>query len=98
MQEPQERQVQSLGWKDPLEKEMAAHSSIPAGKIPWKEAPGGLHPRGIREPDTTEQLSTHTQTLKLRRLSKGQHCFLQSLPLKSFPTEAQMATIIQMAT
>ena len=62
MQEPQERQVRSLGWKDPLEEEMAAHSSIPAGKIPWTEEPGRLHPWGIREPDTTERLSTSTST------------------------------------
>ena len=31
----QETWVRSLGWEDPLEKEMAAHSSIPAWKIPW---------------------------------------------------------------
>ena len=33
---------QSLGWEDPLEKEMAAHSSILAWEIPWTEEPGGL--------------------------------------------------------
>ena len=40
----QETQVQSLGWEDPLEKEMATHSSILilAWKIPWIEEPGGL--------------------------------------------------------
>ena len=38
----QETQVQSLGWKDPLEKEMATHSSILAWKITWTEEPGGL--------------------------------------------------------
>ena len=37
-----ETQVQSLGWEDPLEKEMATHSSILACKIPWTEKPGGL--------------------------------------------------------
>ena len=36
-----ETQVQSLGWEDPLEKEMAAHSSILAWRIPWTEDPGG---------------------------------------------------------
>ena len=35
-------QVQSLGWEDPLEGEMAAHSSIHVWKIPWVEEPGGL--------------------------------------------------------
>ena len=34
--------VQSLGWEDPLEKEIGTHSSILAWKIPWKEEPGGL--------------------------------------------------------
>ena len=38
----QETWVQSLGWEDPLEKEMATHSSILAWKIPWMEEPGGL--------------------------------------------------------
>ena len=34
--------VQSLGWEDPTEEEMASHSSIPAGKILWTEKPGRL--------------------------------------------------------
>ena len=38
----QETQVQSLGWEDPLEKEMATHSGILAWRIPWTEEPGGL--------------------------------------------------------
>ena len=38
----QETWVQSLGWEDPLEKEMAAHSSILAWRIPWTEKPGRL--------------------------------------------------------
>ena len=37
MQEMQETQVWFLGWKDPLEKEMATHSSIVAWEIPWTE-------------------------------------------------------------
>ena len=37
-----ETQVQSLGWEDPLEKEMATHSSTLAWNIPWTEKPGGL--------------------------------------------------------
>ena len=38
--------VQSLGWQDPLEKEMATHFSILAWKIPWTEEPGGLQSMG----------------------------------------------------
>ena len=37
----QETQVKSLGWEDPLEKEMANHSGILAWKIPWAEEPAG---------------------------------------------------------
>ena len=54
-----ETRVQSLGWKDPLEKEMATHSSTLAWKIPWTEEPGGLSPWGRKELDTTEQLHFH---------------------------------------
>ena len=42
----QETQVQSLGREDPLEKEMATHSSILAWRIPWMEEPGGLYSMG----------------------------------------------------
>ena len=42
----QEMQAQSLGLEDPLEKEMATHSSILAWKIPWTEEPGGLQSTG----------------------------------------------------
>ena len=38
----QEMQFHSLGWEDPLEKEMATHSTIFAWEIPWTEEPGGL--------------------------------------------------------
>ena len=42
----QETQVQSLGWEDALEKEMATHSSILAWKISWTEEPGRLQSMG----------------------------------------------------
>ena len=41
-----ETQVQSLGGEDPLEKEMATHSSTHVWKIPWMEKPGGLQSMG----------------------------------------------------
>jgi len=44
----QETQVQSLGWKDPLEKEIATHSSILAWEIPWSEESGGLQSMGLQ--------------------------------------------------
>ena len=42
----QETRVRSLGWEDPLEKEMATHSIILAWEIPWTEEPGGLQSTG----------------------------------------------------
>ena len=45
----QETQVQSLGWEDPLEKEMATHSSILAWEMPWTEEPGGLEFMGSQK-------------------------------------------------
>ena len=48
-----ETRVQSLGREDPLEKEMAIHSSILAWRIPRAEEPGGLQSMGSQEADTT---------------------------------------------
>ena len=48
----QETWVQSLGWKDSLEKEMATHSSILAWEIPWTEEPGGLQSMGLQKSQT----------------------------------------------
>ena len=49
----QEMQVQFLGWEDPMEKEMAIHSSILAWEIPWTEKPGRLQSMGLQESDIT---------------------------------------------
>ena len=54
-----ETRVWSLGQEDPLEKEMATHSSILAWRIPWTEEPGGLQPMSCKQWDTTEQLHFH---------------------------------------
>ena len=48
--------VQSLGREDPLEMEMATHSSILAWRIPWMEEFGGLQSMSRKESDTTERL------------------------------------------
>ena len=49
-----ETQVLSLGWEDPLEKEIATHSSILVWEIPWIEEPGGLQSMGVtKELDMT---------------------------------------------
>ena len=52
--------VQSLGWEDPLEKEMAAHSRIFAWEIPWTEEPGRLQSMGLQKSWT--RLSDFTST------------------------------------
>ena len=49
----QETWVQSLGWGDPLEKEMATHSSILAWEITWTKEPDSLQSMGSQELDTT---------------------------------------------
>ena len=53
----QETQVQSLGWKDPLEKGMATHSSILAWRIQWTKSLVGYSPWNHKESDTTERLT-----------------------------------------
>ena len=63
----QETQVQSLGWEDPLEKEIATHSSILAWKIPWIEEPGGLQSIGCQRVRHDEQL--HIQVNKMPYIS-----------------------------
>ena len=49
----QETQVRFLGWEDPLEKEMATHTSTLAWRIPWTEEPGRLLSLGLQESHTT---------------------------------------------
>ena len=61
----QETQVRFLSWEDPLEKEIATHSSILAWRIPWTEEPGGLQTMGSKELDMTEQLTLSENNLKL---------------------------------
>ena len=64
--------VRSLGWEDPLEKEMATHSSILAWKIPWTEDPGGLQSMGsqsrtqLRVCTFTSLKHTYTGTILIK--------------------------------
>ena len=76
----QETRVRSLGQEDPLEKEMATHSSNLAWRIPWTEEPGGLQPMGS-ESDRT-QLLKHTGSLRAGHVSS---CFFIWQP--QLPTE-----------
>ena len=59
----QEMWVQSLSWEDPLEKEMATHSSILAWKIPWTVETDGLESRGSQESDMTSELNSSSKRL-----------------------------------
>ena len=61
----QETRVQSLGWEDSLEKEMATHYSISAWRILWTEASGVLKSWSRKEADTTEATSTFTSIMSL---------------------------------
>ena len=91
----QETCVQSLGWEDPLEKEMATHSSVLAWRISWTEEPGGYSPQGQKVSDMTERL-----TLPLSSSSKfPSHsernffliffCIIFSIQLKWFPLKKE---------
>ena len=55
--------VWSLGWKDPLEEDMATHSSILVWRIPWTEEPGGLWSVGSQSWIWLKQLGTHASLM-----------------------------------
>ena len=59
MQDMQETQLPSLVWEDPLEEEMATHSSVLAWRIPWTEQPSGLLPRGGAKSHTPLSTCAH---------------------------------------
>ena len=62
----QETRVPSLGWEDPLEEEMATHSSILAWKIPWTEEPGQLQSMGwqrVRQDLATKPLALYDRKI-----------------------------------
>ena len=59
----QETRVRSLGWEDPLEKEMATQSCTLAWKIPWNEKPVGYSLWVCKESDTTERIHFHFLSL-----------------------------------
>ena len=54
-----ETQVRSLGQEDPLEKEMATHSSVLTWRIPWREEPGGLQSMGLQRVGHDQVTNTH---------------------------------------
>ena len=56
--------VRSLGWEDPLEKEMATHSSTLAWTVPWMEEPGRLQSMGSQRVEQTELFHLLTYSRK----------------------------------
>ena len=69
MQETQESRVRFLGWEDPLEKEMAAHSSILAWKSLWTWELGAYSPQDSKESNMIEREHAHTPFTGNRGLS-----------------------------
>ena len=80
-QAKQETKVLPLGWEDPLEKEMAAHSSILAWQIPWTEEPGGRQSMGWQRAGHDWVINTFISWQK--HFPKG---FSLDFPLYSFRT------------
>ena len=64
----QETLVQSLGQKDPLEKEMAIHSSLLARKSSWTEVPGGL--QSMESQTVRHELATKQQFMMIENMGK----------------------------
>ena len=83
----QETQFQSLGWEDPLEEELATHSSILAWRIPWTEEPGELQSEGLQRVGH-DLVTEHAHTKLLRTFplfilftSLDPYIFFMSSPL-----------------
>ena len=62
----QETQVRTLGWEDPLEKEIATHSSIPAWEIPWTEEAGRLKSKESHRVGQDRVTNTHFSGLDMQ--------------------------------
>ena len=79
----QETRVWPLGWKDPLEKEMATHSNTLAWEIPWTEEPGGLQSQGCKSQTLLRGWSTTTKEERDSIGVPGNSCFTHE-SLKSY--------------
>ena len=83
----QETLVQSLGQEDPLEEEMATHSSILAWEIPWPEKSGGLQSMGHKQTDKTEHRSSSMSCI----IKHAQYVFAERLHFEFFPLNTFVA-------
>ena len=84
--------AQSLGWEDPLEEEMATHSSILAWEIPGTEEPGGLQPM-VAESQTQLSDCGHTDTDKVPRTHRHRQSPLHSAVSFSQPGHQAMLLV-----
>ena len=67
--------VRPVGWDDPLEKEMATHSSVLAWRIPWTGEPGGLQSMGHKESDMTDQLALSLPISRYHLITSVSHFY-----------------------
>ena len=81
----QEMQVRSLGWEDPLEEEMATHSSINCLRNPCTEEPDGLQSMELAESDMTSTLNKCPPAL----YSRGSHCWVRPRDASTWTSAAQ---------
>ena len=90
----QETCVQSLGWEDPLKKEMATHSSILVWEIPWTEERGGLQFMGSQKSWTrlNNQMTTKTSSLFLCRI----YCFLFPVHFADFAVQLLYSSLFML--
>ena len=77
-----ETRVRSLGWEDPLEKEMAIHSSTIAWKIPWTEEPGRLQSMVSQSRTRLSDFTSLRVTYKAHHLNKSQRAFSVKYKIK----------------
>ena len=99
----QETRVPSLGWEDPLEKEMAIHSSILAWKIPWREEPGRLQSMGSKrvKHDSATSLSLSLPLVlpgKTAAAKSLQSCPTLCNPIDSSPPGSPVPASLQART
>ena len=92
----QETWFQSLGWKDPLEKEMITHSVILAWKIQWTEKRGGLQSTGSQKLDTTKHMPICKSSTEILVPSAGQGWSLESDQTK-FPSQLNPVTFFTLS-
>ena len=90
----QETRVGSLGREDPLEKEMATHSSLLAWRIPWTEEPGGLQSGGVTELDTTQWLNNKIRFTKKTFFFKQNKFYMQAIMSGEQPTTLLLISVI----